>query len=129
MNDKFWTAVELFEWEGTLTIREQVSKKTLLTIYRAFCPHGTQLDNREFWFVKKLKEKIAPMIVELMNREIGILSEKLFNELSKSVLDNSGIPDKVSRNGEVVEVKKPRGNPAWVKGMKAPEGAGRPRKT
>lgn len=52
--------VELHFWNGRLEVRD-VKKKTMFYL---------ELDTREYWTVKKLKDLIAPKIVEMMNRDI-----------------------------------------------------------
>ena len=61
-----WTEVELFEWNGVISIRELVSKKTVLVIWRPFCPGcGLVLDGQAR--LQLVRTEIGPKLVELMN--------------------------------------------------------------
>lgn len=94
MTDNLWDRVELFDWDGVLSIRDCVTKKILFRIWTQ------DLDNREYWFLKNLKEKIAPKIVELMNKEVAGQENEQTELLEKS--DETNIVNRVdvSQNGD-----------------------------
>ena len=107
MNEQnLWTnPLEVFEWKGKFIIREVASK------HKVVCLWDANIDGREYWQIKRMREQIAPLVCRMMN-------ETEVSPVSASI--------EVTSNGDEVE-KKRRGNPAWFKGMKAPEGSGRPK--
>ena len=61
-----WPELELFEWNGVVSIRELVSKKTVLVIWRPFCPSCLYvLDGQAR--LQLVRTEIGTKLVELMN--------------------------------------------------------------
>lgn len=139
-DETLWTVpVELFEWNGTLSIREVISKKTIFVFWRS------ELDNKEYWHKKKMIEKIGPALVAMMNAvktdsalpEMEVTMEPELHgieEIMHGVIEGKKEPkikeitekSVKSKDEGGNEVKtlgssvKKRGNPAWFKGMKSP---------
>ena len=58
--------VELFEWNGVISIREKASKKTVLTIWRPICPACSYVMDGEAR-LDLVRKEVGPKLVEMMN--------------------------------------------------------------
>ena len=107
MSEKLWDGpVEMFVW-GTqedgnprFTIRDRV-KKTLFHI---------DLESREYWQVKRMREQIIPLIVELINRNSEKEQPDENGNGSNVFLEGGKILSEVTANIPVI-AKKKRGRP------------------
>lgn len=99
-----WDKVEMFIWDGRLSLRDVKTKKTLFYI---------DMDGREYWAVKKLQEQIVPKIVELMNSDIfnnrRIMHEYYSVAFEDSIKRADGMASG-GKNESVVDASKPNGN-------------------
>ena len=106
MNEKLWNEVELFEWNGKMSIREKATKHPIVYLWDAV------IDGHEYWWMKKLREQVAPRIVELMNQQIAQGDPVTVPDLPE-ISNGSNIESNP-------EPLKRLGNPAFQKGKPNP---------
>lgn len=98
--NKLWDIVELFEWRGKFTVRDVVTKKQVMAI------HEADRDGREYWTIKKVREEIGPLIVNLMN---GYTRGKELIENSQNGHEDK--PVSIIPQIAKIEIPKKRGRP------------------